>query len=366
MTDHAILAPSSAARWVQCPGSVAMQLASPAINDDPEASEEGVAAHARAALQVRGLPVEHIDDREMDEAAALYANTIRSRIIAIAEPHEVHVEERVDCYNVHPENWGTPDCWVFCRATMVLDVYDFKYGHKYVDAFENWQLLNYAAGILKQLGIITAPTTINLHIIQPRSYHRDGPVRTWSLQLADFYPKYQQRLSKAAELAMSADAPCITGPECEYCTARHTCPALIAVGYQILEASCHSLPLNLSPHALGMVLTQVREGIARLEAIETGLTQQATNVLRNGGRVTGWMLVSTQGRKAWTKPIEEVIMLGTMMGVQLSKPGVITPTQAIAAGLDEALVDGYSARPSGKPTLTATGKRLACVFGKGM
>lgn len=363
--NHAPLAPSSAARWVQCPGSVVGQLASPLPDDDPEASDEGTAAHNLAAAMLNGTPALDTDDAEMLESAMLYENIIMKLVSQQVEHVELHVEERVTCPTIHEHNYGTPDAWMFNRARATLDVFDFKYGHGYVEVFENWQLLNYAAGVLSQLGIITAPTTINLHIIQPRSYHRDGPHRTWSLRLVDL-SKYTTRLRDAATVAMFDNPPFMTGPECKYCRARNTCPALRTVGYAAIDMSSRSMPLEMTPQVTGMVLRQVRDALKRLESIESGLSQQAEHILRNNGRVPGYHLESKPAARSWKVPAVEVLALGDMMCVPLGKPvDVITPTQAIKAGIPETVIDVYSERKNGAAKLVEDGVRLVAVFGKG-
>lgn len=295
----------------------------------------------------------------------MYANTILKLASQQVEKYELHIEERIDCPTIHEHNYGTPDAWMFNRATLTLDVFDFKYGHEYVEVYENWQLMDYTVGILSRLGIITVPTTINLHIIQPRSYHRDGPHRTWSLQLVDLL-KYQARLRAAAHTAMADDAPFNTGDECKYCRARNTCPALLTVGYAAIEASSRSMPLEMTPQVTGMVLRQVHDAMKRLEAIESGLSQQAEHVLRNGGRVPGYHLESKPAARSWKVPAVEVIALGDMMAVPLGKaPDVITPTQAIKAGIPETVIDVYSERKNGAAKLVEDGVRLVAVFGKG-
>jgi hypothetical protein len=334
-------------------------------DDNPEASEEGTAAHELAATLLRCEPVEHTDDAEMHESAAFYANTILKLAAQQAEAYELHVEERVTCPTIHAHNYGTPDAWMFNRAKATLDVFDFKYGHEYVEVFENWQLLNYTVGILHGLWIITAPTTINLHIIQPRSYHRDGPHRTWSLQLVDLL-KYTEQLRAAAHTAMADNPPFNTGDECKYCRARNTCPALLTVGYGAIEMSSRSIPLEMTPQVTGMVLRQVRTAMKRLEAIESGLAQQAEHILRNGGRVAGYHLESKPSARSWKVSADEVLALGDLMGVTLGKPvDVITPTQAIKAGIPETVIDVYSERKNGAAKLVEDGVRLVAVFGKG-
>jgi hypothetical protein len=57
------------------------------------------------------------------------------------------------------------------------------------------------------------------------------------------------------------------------------------------------------------------------------------------------------GRQRWTRPDAEIIALGQMMGVELSKPKLITPKQAEDKGLDSTLVKAYSEYPLGEVKL---------------
>jgi hypothetical protein len=236
-----------------------------------------------------------------------------------------------------------------------------------VEVFENWQLLNYASAIAYSLGLTTADTllSVNLHIVQPRAYHRNGPVRSWSLS-GEALRGYTDRLRESAKMAMLLAPSCITGDECRYCPARHACPALLTVGYGAIEASGASLPLDMPPAVMGMLLRQVRDGIKRLSAIETGLEQQALAAIRGGSRVSGWHAEAGAGRERWRVGYDEVIALGAAMGVEVAKPALITPKQAVKAGLPREVVDCYTETPSGEVKLVADDGRLACVFGKGV
>lgn len=366
MSDHARFAPSSAARWVQCPGSVLMCEAFPDDLSDPEASEEGARAHELAASMVNGVVVT-CDDDEMFESAETYRDAVHGVLSTWSEPFEMHVEERVYAPQIHSDNWGTPDCWLFNKARMRLDVFDFKYGHGIVEVFENWQLLNYAIAIVEQLQLGSASSllSVNLHIVQPRAYHRDGQVRSWSLSGEALRVTYAKRLSAASSAAAQPDAPCVSGPECRYCPARHACPTLIAVGYGAIDLSGMSLPMDMSPAVMGILLRQVKDGIDRLKAMETGLEQQAMAMIKSGTRIAGWHAEAGSGREKWRVSYDEVVMLGSLMGIDVAKPGLITPKQAVAAGLPRELVSAYTETPAGAVKLVRDDGRLAGVFGRG-
>jgi len=74
--QHAPLAPSSAARWVQCPGSVVMSRAFPDAGDSDE-SAEGTLAHELAAQALRTGVDPVCDDEEMSAAIAIYTDAVR-------------------------------------------------------------------------------------------------------------------------------------------------------------------------------------------------------------------------------------------------------------------------------------------------
>jgi hypothetical protein len=284
----------------------------------------------------------------------------------LSDSVEVHIEERVNCPSIHADNWGTPDCWIYDREQGLLIVRDFKYGHKHVEVYENWQLINYAAGVLDGLGVNGAQDQhmrVRLEIVQPRSFHSDGPVRSWECK-ASALRGYFNVLKLAAEKALQINAPCMTGDECAYCPSRHACPALQRAGYAAVGTSGRSTPIELSAQALGQELALLSRAESMLKARITGLTEQALRELKSGKPVPGYHLEQGVGRKKWRVSVEEAIALGEMMGVNISKPGVITPTQAIKAGLSAELAESYTEIPKGEVKLASDGVRLSAVFSK--
>lgn len=373
---HSVLAPSSAARWVACPGSVPLSLLYPEAEDSPEA-REGTAAHwafgellAGRAIDV-GLiaPNGVVLNDEMIEGAEMYVDDVLG--VFGSSGDTLRVEERVDMPSVHPQNWGTPDTWAplhdATSGKLTIYLWDYKFGHEYVDVFENWQLIDYAAGILDKLNIdghADQFVSFVMRVVQPRSYHRDGPVREWRIGAADLRP-YFNKLRNAAELAMRPDAPCTPNPECKHCPARHACEAFTGAAYAAADLSSRSVPLELSAAAMGLELRTLKRAQAMLDARVTGLEQAAFARLTRGERIPFFALESSPGRTVWAKPIEEVIALGQMFGKDLSKPMAITPKQAEKAGVDPALVALYSTAPNGALKLVADdGAKARKVFAK--
>lgn len=370
---HAFLAPSAAARWVACPGSALMESRYPE-QGDKEAAEEGTAAHwvftqrwdgwAPEVLMQEGKAPNGVPlTREMMEGAQLLVDDIQAVQREALGPVQPVIEQRVQIPRVHAfANWGTPDVrmWVYhvFSGTLTLYVWDFKYGHKHVDAFENWQLLDYAAGILdERRDVPPERITVVLRVVQPRSYHRDGPVREWRLSAKEMEP-YVFRLSMAAEDATSPQPECKPQPEaCENCNARHACEALQRAAYRGMDLARQAQASDLSPPALGLELRYLTDARDLLNARITGMSAQAEGMIRQGVAVPHWKMEAAGSREKWNKPDAEVIALGSMMGAQLAKePEAITPTQARAAlkkvGLPDDVLAAYAARQSGAVRLT--------------
>lgn len=360
--QHSDLAPSSAARWVACPGSVRLEALYPE-DSASDASREGTAAHWALSEMLNGrvvaegqlTPDNFVLTTEMVEGAEDVVRWIH-RLIAQhkGETPRMFVEHRVEVNRVHRKCWGTLDLALYFEQAQHLYVSDYKFGHGWVEVFENWQLLTYLAGMLEALGVSGTQNDslrVVLGVAQPRSYHPDGALRTWHLTPTEARP-YIVRLGAAAMKALEPDAECVVNAECDHCRARHACPALQARGLAAIDYSRAAVPFDLPPLALGLELASVRAALKALTARETGLAGQAEALIKGGERVPFWAIESAAGNLAWKVPAAEVITLGGMLGIDLKKPvAAITPTQARERGLDPDLLDAYAERPAGKAKL---------------
>lgn len=358
MANHSRLAPSSMGRVMACAGSLRMREIVPDEGDQQDALE-GTTAHWAAKTILRGgvvavgeicpetnLPV----DEEMMVAAEMYARVVSARYY-----HEgSHVEEPITCERIHPLMWGTPDHWGY--GARVINIDDFKYGHGFVEVFENWQLISYAAGILDKLGIDGIDdqrTKVVFTIVQPRSYHRDGPIRSWSCRASDLRPLFNLLAAQCA-LALSSEAKCTPEPSaCRDCTARHQCEALQRAALAAVDKSSQPVPFALDSIALGHELRSLHRAESLLKARISGLEEQAANYIATGQRVPFYHVEPGRGKTVWKMPDGEVIALGKMMQVNLAKPqAAITPIQAKTTGLDLKLLESISEKQAGAMKLT--------------
>ena len=366
-TAHARLPPSAAARWVECPGSVQLceNEALPERDDGGE-GEEGTAWHWLISETLRGrtplpsatAPNGILLTPEMHEAAGVVFKAIREPLASLV------VEQRVDATSIHKDVWGTCDLHWIDRAARRITVVDFKYGFGLVEPFRHPQPAIYAIGILDGMGEAADEAwQVDLTIIQPRPWHRHGPVRTWhttSAELREAARHYRQ----AAEEATGNNPSTSAGHQCKHCPARHACPALRNVVLESLDYLYSTEPAILPPDALAHELRVLKRAGKLLEARWSGLEALAASLIGMEQKIPGWTVETQPGREEWTKPAAEITALGDIYGVKLSKgPALLTPAQARKLGVD---VSAYSARKPGTAKLVEEDMTaVAAVFSGG-
>lgn len=369
---HAYLPPSGAGAWRYCAAWPSMNAKYPEAGDAPAAAE-GDAAHwvnTQAVRNVWPLPGTRAPNavavtEEMLEGAEVWLDAI-----APARSDDEHFERHVSGKRVHDSlNAGTPDYWSL-RVTSsgtVLHVSDYKFGHGHVEAFENWQLVNYVALILDTLGVngqADQMIAVEMQVVQPRSYHRDGPVRRWSVPRASDLRAHINTLRNAADRATVAEPVAGVGPHCKHCPGRHACQALHAAALSAVDVSTSAHPVELPPHAIGVELRALDRAAALLEARRAGLQEQALALIRRGERVPFYATEQGQGHERWNRPIAEVLAVGEAMGFTLGKPDAVTPAQARKLGMDPGIVAAFAERPTGALKLVADdGAKARRVFG---
>jgi hypothetical protein len=261
---------------------------------------------------------------------------------------------------VHADCWGTPDVAAWVVPGRRLRVLDYKFGHGFVDAYENWQLMAYAAGLLEALepgGDVEC--IVELTVVQPRNYHRDGPVRTWTTTGGKLRTQINI-MANACDEAAGPNPGMHVGPECKHCPAARACPQLQAAALDACDLAQKAIPLELPNAAAGLELQRVQRALKLLEARASGLEAQVVEAIKRGEQVPRWHLEAAEGRESWSIPLDEVKALGMLYGAPVTKEVPITPNQARKLGV---VTDGFSQRPRGASKLVPDGNTAARVFG---
>ncbi len=341
--QHARLSPSSAHRWMRCPGSLALESQFP--NTSSSFADEGTAAHEVAALCLEGqrysdafvgrLMTNGIEcTGEMAEYVQKYVDTV----MQYAEGNELLIEQRVD-FSEHigvPDSFGTSDAIIL--AGDELQVHDLKYGRGVkVDADENEQLMLYALGSLATFGMLGDFKRVRMVIHQPRLGH----ISEWDCTVEELLD-FASRANSAAYAAVSGKEDFSPGEkQCRFCKAKAVCPALSAKVQEEVGADFDDMEPTFG--AKGSDLRDMLEGNdaeALAKAMKaTDLIEQWCKAVRAeverrlfaGDDVPGYKLVEgKRGSRQWTSEEEAEAKLKSMRlkVEQMYKMTVISPTQA--------------------------------------
>lgn len=339
---HAKLAPSSAHRWMECPGSIKLSEGIP--NTSSVFAAEGTAAHELAAhcLETGDDPATFLDmwidihakpgqpkfvdldeppeedmrffpiTEEMTDAVGMYVDHVKSLAIAEGEVL-IEAEQRLDMTHLHSSIFGTGDATVLDIEAKHLHVVDLKYGKGVaVDADDNPQLLLYAAGAARRHHNHLIER-LTVHIVQPRGQHPKGPIRTFDLDLIDLF-EFEDKIATGAlrtEMASEAYADADrddwnreylkAGEWCRFCPAYGFCPAarqdaLDAVMYE--EDGTLLDPEKMTPEQLSEALSS-RE---RVKNWADAVAAFANKVAESGQAIPGWKLVAKRATRKWKDP----------------------------------------------------------------
>lgn len=352
MTTHSFLPPSGAAAWSRCALWPTMNAQFP--QDDSPESVEGTAAHwvvtellsGRDCKEGATAPNGVITTGEMFDSAELVCETIGRRTPLA----QLHLEEPVSIPSIHADCFGTPDIWAYFPGNCHLEIYDYKYGHGFVDEYFNLQGLTYALGIIHKLNIAALVdirlVSVSFTVIQPRCFYRGEPVRTHSYTIQEAI-EYIDALQKAAAMAYAPQPMAVTGEQCSHCPGRHACPTLQKAAYSDAEYADNRQPHTLSPQAAALELRMLERAYDRLGARVDGLRELTLANMKTGANIPYYRLEAGRGRQQWNSEPEQIITVGKLLGKDLSKPGVVTPSQAKKLGIDDSVIIAYSVNMPG-------------------
>lgn len=387
----AIVRPSGSHQWKICAGSHDMQQKFPEISGrhDNTASEQGTAAHwvssdviLDAYINGKDVPKSHnivgteaengvLIDEEMFEAASGYAMEILKHLRGYLTYKDLHVEEKVKLDHIYPGMSGTPDAWLYDAGTKTLYIWDLKFGHGWVEVFENSQLIIYVSGILQTLPK-DPDIKVVMTIYQPRAFHPEGICRKWEIE-ATALRSYVNQLHHSAHIAMGeGEKECKSGTHCRYCSARRACKALQGTVYNSIDVVTGNIPMEIPMDEIGNEIVLLKRVSSLIKHRLDALEEEALFHIKKGEVVPGLGAKTKFGRKRWKADIDpdEVIMMGDLMGVDLRKPQQLdTPTQAKnklkKLKLDESVVDAYSEVPkSGVELVIDDTTKIKQIFGR--
>ena len=344
---HATLSPSSAVRWMACPGSVALTAGMPDQGSDHAA--EGTVAHEVAqrclqgsvdAASMIGWDIT-VDGRtwtvDADMAQHVQAYVDRVRAIVQATQGELLVEQRLPIGQITGEDGahGTADAVILAGDEII--VIDLKFGRGVqVDAEDNPQLQIYALAALDEFGLAGDFSRVRMIIDQPRL----GAVSEWA-QTADQLREFGDRVTAAAYASRQPDAPLNpTAKGCRWCKAKATCPALSAHVEATVGADFEALEVTETRTKLYREDAQfmprlVAAHLAAVDLIEDwckAVRAEAERRLLAGEPVPGFKLVQgRRGHRAWTDAAQVEALFKDVFRLRVDEMydlSLISPTSA--------------------------------------
>ncbi len=305
---HAKCSASKAERWMNCPGSIALEEKCPPEKPSGYA-DEGTLAHALAELRIRaGLTDDKLDpetyvneyDRirndpmfsaEMDECTKSYYDLIYETAMAAGPDAEVLVEQRFRLDKWIPEGFGTSDAVLISGDT--IEVFDFKYGKGVkVDAPGNPQLRLYGLGAATLFGDLYDFETVRMTIVQPRLDH----VSSETMPLADLLKWADEEVAPKAKAAMKGTDELHAGGWCRWCPAKAVCRARAEEQLALAreDFSFEAGPL-LSDEEIGEVLAAAEELAKWVKDISDYAYEEA----KAGRKFAGWKLVEGRANRKY-------------------------------------------------------------------
>lgn len=321
---HSRFGPSSAERWMNCPGSI--NLCSGLPNVSTIHAVEGTVAHklAEELITDRTTPTElsarvgqtvhqegfdiKITD-EMVNSVVEYQTVINQDILDMKpldspEGMVLKSEIKIHALKINGELYGTAD-FVLFRKKDKLVVYDFKYGKGVaVEVERNKQLAIYALGFLDNQAEEDAAKSVELVIIQPRAAHIDGSVRRWTAP-AGWLEAFRSELKAAVNRACDPGAELLAGKWCRWCPAKSGCPAMFsAVQDQAkVDFSIVTVPtVGALPDSRTMPIEKVALALDWEDSINSwyeSLKLRVRETLETGGNVPGYKLVEGRSNRRW-------------------------------------------------------------------
>lgn len=319
MSAHAVLGPSSAHRWLACPGSVKLSGQAPP-QEAGRAAEVGTYAHAvgeRKAARLLGLDdpgepdhrpyLDHDEQAELDRHTDAYAEFVWS----LSQTHDVvMLEQRV--WTGIEGCWGTAD--VVALAEDTITILDLKYGIHPVQVSDNPQLKLYALGALATFNWFSRFKRVRTVIYQPRlgviedKIYTIGYLSTWRDQIA---PIAAEALAGSDRFNPSADS-------CRWCPARGICRARKE---SLMDSLTTDVPVNeLSDDDLAHLISIKDEITSWLKDVAEAARAKAL-----AGHLPGWKAVSRPGRRYIAKPDQLIHRLTEDEGIPLSQVAEMQP-----------------------------------------
>ncbi len=363
MSTHSTLSPSSAYRWMRCPGSVREQAKYPEPPSGPGAID-GTHSHTllehcvkadladpmgMVGVKMKDHEGEFVIDAERAKRVKVVIDYVKQKVEALSfmfgEKATVMPERRVNPEHLlgRPDMAGTADITIRCGT--FTEIIDLKDGMNAVEAKHNEQLELYGLGGLADyklpINVEYPVKQVKLTIIQPKLAVKGLPVVTShdmsTTEVLALIPRYVS----GAAATDRPDAPLVPGEkQCRYCRATG-CSARAAAGmaaagvsFPVLTPAVVDASTQVAEQDAGSMtnerLVQIIEAAPLMRQMIENAEAEAQRRLEAGQSIKGLKLVNGRGSQAWKLPEDQIAE--KLKGMGLPKEAIwatklITPAQ---------------------------------------
>jgi hypothetical protein len=361
MSTHALLSPSAAHRWLNCPPSA--RLCEDVADQTSAYAEEGSQAHELCEYKLHKFlgqkandPRKHLSyyDQTMEDATDDYLGFCTAefeRLKAHGEPF-MAIEQRVRYEEYVPEGSGSADCVIIAGGEMV--VCDMKYGAGIaVSAEDNPQLRLYALGCLLAFDPLYDIKTVKMCIIQPRREN----IATATMTKEALYHWAETVVRPAAELAWSGEGEQKSGEHCQFCKIKATCRARANANMELARFEFEE-PTELDAADIAVILSQADEFTRWISDVK----DYALAAALSGTTFPGFKVVEGRSNRKYANE-EAVAQAVEGIGFDPFERklfGITAMTALLGKKRFEETLSAYIEKPQGKPVLVPeTDKRQA-------
>lgn len=362
-SDHALLGPSSAHRWLSCTPSARLEEGLP--DTGSSYATEGTLAHRLGELLLRaeyeGADItEELAEVQADpqyspammEHMEGYAAFVAERY-ADAKSHcpdpRLYVEQRIDVSEYVPDGFGTTDCVII--ADGLMDVIDLKYGAGIpVSAEDNPQMKIYALGCLLAFSLFYEITAIRMTIYQPRL----DSISTAVIDRDKLEAWAEQFLKPRAAQAYAGEGPFAPGEmPCKWCKAGATCKARAEYQLELAAKDFQDAAL-MDNDEIAEVLERLPGLLAWAKQVKDYAEDAAIN---HGEKFPGFKVVEGRANRRYVNEgaIARRLKKAGFATADIYKPkellGITAMEKLVGAKKLAELVGGLIEKPAGSPTL---------------
>jgi RecB family exonuclease len=359
-SGHARLSPSAGSRWTVCPGSV--EACAGIESPDTEHSMKGTAGHhAHAEWLLHGSPPEVgtkapngiVLTQEIVDAAGMGVGWIRQYVEGKVHHLLVETEVEIGAFFGLPAGvcWGTADA-VILMADGELVIYDLKLGYLPVDPEENVQLMLYAAGIIRELGVLF--DRVRFVIAQPAN----GGIKEWEVSLADLLARLEEMKPKVVAATLP-DAPFKAEPKaCKWCPIFGTCAEAQREALALARQQFTS-PASMVEHITVEDLALLLKKSEMVEEAIKAARGKALSLLAAGIDVPGYKRVEANTKRRWKKGVEAEVE--KLVGKEKAYEKKLVSFTVVEKLAGEAAIANLVEKPKGEAVLAPLSAKGAAL-----